>query len=266
MAPEPEGAPPTVRAPTLEDELGVRFGRPELLHEAMAHRSWCAETPGSASNERLEFLGDAVLGVAVADHCFRRFPGLAEGSLAKVRAAVVNTAVLAEVAGGIGLGRFLLLGRGEDASGGREKPSILADALEAVIGALYLDQGWERAHEIVVGLLEHRIEVAAAGPGAGDFKTRLQELAVQRTGQLPRYDVRGTGPDHDRRYRADVWIGGVLQGTGEGRSKKDAEQHAARAAWEVLEAGVVAGSSAGDLDAAGGPPERESVPDRGGDA
>ena len=200
----------------------------------MAHRSWCAETPGTHSNERLEFLGDAVLGLVVTDHIYRTYPDLPEGELAKVRAAVVNAGALAELAAELDLGRALLLGKGEDASGGREKPSILADAMEAVIGAVYLDGGWNAASELVLHLLEDRIEEAAAGPGGQDFKTRLQELAARRFDQLPRYDVSDEGPDHAKRFFATVYLGGEAQGTGEGRSKKQAEQAAARGAWERL--------------------------------
>lgn len=186
------------------------------------------------SNERLEFLGDAVLGLVVAEHCYRAYPELPEGSLAKVRAAVVNTNVLADVAGELDLGHVVRLGRGEDASGGRQKASILANSVEAVIGAVYLDQGWDAAASLVLRLLGRRIAEAAAGPGAEDFKTRLQELVIRRAGELPRYEVDGAGPDHARRYTASVFVGGAAAGRGEGRSKKDAEQAAARQAWQAL--------------------------------
>jgi ribonuclease-3 len=202
----------------------------------LAHRSWCAETAGAASNERLEFLGDAVLGLVVTDHLFRTYPGLPEGELAKVRASVVNSEALAEIAAGLRLGEALLLGKGEDASGGREKPSILADAMEAVIGAVYLDGGWAAAAKLVMGLLGERIEEAALGPGGQDYKTRLQELAARRFEQLPRYEVLDDGPDHAKRFYASVSVGGSVRGRGEGRSKKQAEQGAARRAWEALNA------------------------------
>ncbi|HWW52762.1 MAG TPA: ribonuclease III, partial [Acidimicrobiales bacterium] len=200
----------------------------------MAHRSWCAETPGEGSNERLEFLGDAVLGLVVTDHIFRTYPELPEGELAKVRASVVNAEALAEVASELGLGPALLLGKGEDASGGREKPSILADAMEAVIGAVYLDGGWEAAAELIMRLLGERVEEGAAGPGGQDYKTRLQELAARQFDQLPRYDVSDEGPDHAKRFFATVLVGGVPRGHGEGRSKKQAEQQAAGEAWHAL--------------------------------
>jgi ribonuclease-3 len=202
---------------------------------ALSHRSWCAEAGDQPSNERLEFLGDAVLGLVVADHCHRSYPELSEGSLAKMRAAVVNTAVLAEVGVELGLGEAVKLGRGEDSSGGRRKSSILANTTEAVIGAVYLDGGWEAAFGFVMRLLDSRIAEAAAGPGSEDFKTRLQEVVARRIRELPHYEVVGTGPDHARRYTAQVFVAGEVVGEGRGRSKKDAEQAAARAAWGVLD-------------------------------
>jgi ribonuclease-3 len=216
----------------------ARLGRPfehvGLLSQAMAHRSWCAETVGVPSNERLEFLGDAVLGLVVTNHIFRTYPELPEGELAKVRAAVVNSEALAEVATELSIGPALLLGKGEDSSGGREKPSILADAMEAVIGAVYLDGGLDAAEDLIMRLIGERIEEAAAGPGGQDYKTRLQELAARRFDQLPRYEVRDEGPDHAKRFFAVVLVGGVVRGQGEGRSKKQAEQGAARQAWQAL--------------------------------
>jgi ribonuclease III len=212
--------------------LGRRFADPSLLVQAMSHRSWCSEAGGYPSNERLEFLGDAVLGLVVADHCYRSYPESAEGDMAQVRAAVVNTNVLAQVAAELDLGSGVRLGRGEESSGGRQKSSILADSLEAVIGAIYLDGGWDAARSFVLEHLSQRIALAAAGPGASDHKTRLQEFVVHRHGQPPRYDVVGSGPDHDRRFTASVFIAGHLAGVGDGRSKKDAEQAAARVAWE----------------------------------
>ena len=207
----------------------------------MAHRSWCAETIGADSNERLEFLGDAVLGLVVTAHLFRAYPSLPEGELAKVRASVVNSEALAEAQTGGDLGDALLLGKGEDSSGGREKPSILADAMEAVIGAVYLDGGWSPAADLVMGLLGERIEGAAAGPGGQDYKTRLQELAARHFDQLPRYEVIDDGPDHAKRFFASVSVAGMVRGRGEGRSKKQAEQGAAREAWETLGEMVRAG-------------------------
>ncbi|HVL93484.1 MAG TPA: ribonuclease III [Acidimicrobiales bacterium] len=216
-----------------------------MLERALAHRSWCAETAGGQkSNERLEFLGDAVLGLVITDHLYRTYE-LPEGQLAKVRASVVNSAALAEVAAELGLGEALLLGRGEDASGGREKPSILADAMEAVIGAVYLDGGWPAAAGLILELLGERVGLAAAGPGGQDYKTRLQELAARTYDQLPRYHVIDEGPDHAKHFFASVSVGGLERGRGHGRSKKQAEQSAAKAAWETLAGGDGAGEPAG---------------------
>jgi ribonuclease-3 len=205
-----------------------------LLALAVAHRSWSSETPGAHSNERLEFLGDAVLGLVVTDHIYRTYPDLAEGQLAQLRAGVVNAAVLAQVAEHLSLGDVLLLGKGEDSSGGREKLSILADAMEAVIGAVFLDGGWEAAKEVVLQLFGERIKEAAAGPGGEDYKTRLQEVVAGRFDQLPRYVVTSTGPDHAKAFAATVYVDGDVRGAGDGRSKKQAEQAAAKAAWQTL--------------------------------
>lgn len=175
-----------------------------------------------------------MLGLVVTDHLFGTFPDLAEGELAKVRASVVNAGVLADLAAELGIGPALALGKGEDASGGRDKPSILSDAMEAVIGAVYLDGGWEAARELVLGLLADRIAEAATGPGGQDYKTRLQELAAQRLDTLPRYEVEESGPDHAKRFLATVYINEEQCGSGEGRSKKQAEQAAAQKAWRSL--------------------------------
>jgi ribonuclease III len=218
----------------LAERLAHDFADPGLLHQALSHRSWCGEQDGAPSNERLEFLGDAVLGLVVAEHSYRLYPDLPEGQLAKMRAAVVNARVLAEIADELGVGEVLLLGRGEEASGGRTKASILADALEAVIGAVYLDAGWEAARSLILQLVGERLVHAAAEPDDFDHKSRLQELTVRQGDGVPRYAIAGSGPDHDRHYVAEVLVGGVVQGTGEGSSKKDAEQEAARNAWQEL--------------------------------
>jgi len=170
----------------------------------------------------------------VTDYIYRAFPELPEGELAKVRAAVVSAAALAEVAAGLELGDALLLGKGEAGSGGREKPSILADALEAVLGAVYLVGGWDAAQRVIMELLGDRIMTASEGPGGQDYKTRLQELVARHFPELPRYTIRDEGPDHAKQFFAEVRVDGILRGTGEGRSKKQAEAAAARAAWEVL--------------------------------
>jgi ribonuclease-3 len=223
------------RAERLAERLGHQFADRTLLHQALSHRSWCGEQGGAPSNERLEFLGDAVLGLVVAEHTYGAFGEFPEGKLAKIRSAVVNARVLAEVAQALGIGEVLLLGRGEESSGGRTKASILADALEAVLGAVYLDAGWSAAQPLVRRLLQERIDRAAAEPDDFDHKSRVQELAVRNGEGTPRYVVVGSGPDHDRHYVADVFVGGVRRGSGQGSSKKDAEQDAARNAWAELQ-------------------------------
>jgi ribonuclease-3 len=196
------------------------------------HRSWCAENSGHASNERLEFLGDAVLGMVVTDHVYRTHADLDEGALTEIRKTVVNSVALAEVAQGLDVGRHLLLGKGEELSGGREKPSILADAMEAIIGATYLALGMEAASDLVLDILGSRL--ATAQRDGADHKSRLQELSVHLLGAPPRYEVVSDGPDHARRFSVTVTVNGTAFGKGEGRSKKQAEQGAARAAIEAL--------------------------------
>ena len=218
-----------------EERIGYRFDDPSLLDRAMAHRSWCAEQPGRTSNERLEYLGDAVLGLIVAEYTYRNYPLLADGAMSKVRAAVVNTRALAELALELGVAEHLRLGRGEDLSGGRAKESILADATEAIFGAVYLDGGLIEAERLILSLLKGRISLAVGEPGESDHKSRLQELAVRLGQGVPRYEVEGSGPDHARRYLATVYVAGQRLGMGEGRSKKDAEQVAAQVACESLE-------------------------------
>lgn len=175
-----------------------------------------------------------MLDLVVTDHLYSEMPTLPEGALAKIRANVVSTPVLAEVAVALDLGNALLLGRGEDLSGGRHKPSILADAFEAVLGAVYLDGGLRAASPLVVELLGEHLLRSSAGPGGEDHKTRLQELAVGRWEVVPRYDVEAFGPDHDKRFRAVVRITELVEAEGHGRTKKEAEQAAARAALDRL--------------------------------
>jgi len=203
---------------------------------ALTHRSWCAEHAGEPSNERLEFLGDAVLGIVVTDHLFHRFPDRPEGQLAKTRASVVSASALAEVGAALGLGRDLRLGKGEDGSGGREKASILADAVEAVIGAMYLDGGIDAVRSFVLDQLTERIGDAALRPGETDYKTRLQEIAAHDGFRPPVYSITESGPDHHKRFHAVVAIGGTTSGAGDGSSKKEAEQRAARAAYDARSA------------------------------
>ncbi len=220
----------------LEQALGWTFRDPVLLERALTHRSYCAEHAGAFSNERLEFFGDAVLGLVVTDYVFREYEPFPEGELAKLRASVVNSEALAEVAADVGLGDALRLGKGEDAAGGRTKPSILGDAMEAVIAAVYLDGGWDAARALVLMLLEARIAEGASGPSGHDPKGQLQELVAQRNGSVPRYHVRREGPDHAPRFFATVTVAGDQLADGQGRSKREAEQTAARAAWRRLQA------------------------------
>jgi ribonuclease-3 len=222
----------------LQLALDYTFTDPALLDQALTHRSFCSEHAVETSNERLEFLGDSVLGFVVTTFVYAEYPGLPEGELAKLRATVVSAETLAEIANELDLGAALRLGKGEDSSGGRAKPSILADAMEAVIAAVFLDGGLEVASRVVLAALEARIREQAVGPGGGDYKTRLQELAARRVDQLPRYQVRHEGPDHNKRFFATVLLGGEPYGEGEGRSKKAAEQAAARVAWERLHGGA----------------------------
>jgi len=225
-----------LRRTALEKALGVRFGNDELYARAFVHRSYAYENGGLPTNERLEFLGDAVLGLVITDMIYRAFPELTEGQLAKLRAATVNMNVLAEVARELGIGDVVRLGHGEQLSGGRDKSSILADTLEALLGAVYLDKGLPRAAKVVRRLFEHRVFDAAGRGAALDYKTSLQELAASSLGGMPVYGITEEGPDHAKRFTATVSVAGVAYGTGNGRSKKEAEQHAAREAYEKLAA------------------------------
>lgn len=213
--------------------LGHPFGDEELFGEAVTHRSYLAEHAGGPSNERLEFLGDAVLQLCVTDYLYEHHPDLAEGELAKIRAAVVAEPPLAHFAADFGLGAVLRLGRGEEMTGGREKASILADAMEAVLGAVYLDAGFAAAKDVVLRHWTPLIEERAGAPGARDYKTRLQEL-LAKAGQQPRYRIDEEGPDHAKRFEAVVSAAGRELGRGRGTSKKRAQQEAARAAMRAL--------------------------------
>ena len=213
--------------------LGYEFANVSLLETAMHHRSWNAENDGGESNERLEFLGDAVLGWVVADIVYTQHSDLPEGKLTDLRKSVVNANALADVAIDLGIGEFLMLGKGEDAAGGRSKTSILSDALEAVIGAVYIDAGPQVTHEVVTALMGKRIVDAVGGLDRLDSKTRLQELAAQ-LGVSVHYAVEDEGPDHDKVFFATVIVGDRKLGHGEGKSKKAAEQIAAEIACDVL--------------------------------
>lgn len=227
--------PPDVEV--LAHRIGHEFSNIELLNRAMAHRSWCAENPGWASNERLEFLGDAVLGWVVADVAFRRFELLAEGMLTDLRKSVVNAIALAEVATDIGIGEFLLLGKGEAAAKGSEKPSILSDAFEAVLGAVYLDGGPDAGYAMVERWIAPRMSSSIDRLDQLDHKTYLQELCAREGLEVPLYVVTSTGPDHAKLFFARVVVDGEMLGEGEGRSKKAAEQAAAELAAAALSRG-----------------------------
>jgi ribonuclease-3 len=217
----------------LTARLGYEFTNVSLLETAMHHRSWNAENEGGESNERLEFLGDAVLGWVVADIVYMQHSDLPEGKLTDLRKSVVNAIALAEVAVELGIGEFLMLGKGEDTAGGREKTSILSDALEAVIGAVYIDAGPQATHDVVSALMGKRIVDAVGGLDRLDAKTRLQELASKLEAHV-HYKVDDEGPDHEKMFFATVFVGDRELGYGEGKSKKAAEQIAAEIACDVL--------------------------------
>ena len=217
----------------LSARLGYAFTNISLLETAMHHRSWNAENEGGESNERLEFLGDAVLGWVVADIVYSQHSDLPEGKLTDLRKSVVNANALAEVAVELGIGEFLMLGKGEDTAGGREKTSILSDALEAVIGAVYIDAGPQATHDVVSALMGKRIVDAVGGLDRLDAKTRLQELASKLEAHV-HYKVEDEGPDHEKMFFATVFVGDRELGYGEGKSKKAAEQIAAEIACDVL--------------------------------
>lgn len=217
----------------LAHRLGVDIDH-EMLRHALTHRSYAYEHGGAPHNERLEFLGDAVLGIVVTEALYLNHPDHAESQLAKYRSAVVNARTLAEVARELGIGEFLLLGRGEQATGGRDKGSILADAVEAILGAVYLDLGVDAAADLVHRLLDSRM-ARAARLGAGlDWKTSLQELGARSGAGVPVYEVESTGPDHAKHFTAMVAVGAHVRGQGSGPSKKLAEQEAAAAAYDAL--------------------------------
>ena len=201
----------------------------------MVHRSWIAENDGFKSNERLEFLGDAVLGWVVADIVYRGHSELAEGKLTDLRKSVVNAISLAEVASKIGIGECLRLGRGEDLAGGREKTSILSDALESLIGAVYLDAGAVVAYDVVGTLMRESINDAIENLDRIDAKTRLQEMTARLFDVAPHYRLTENGPDHEKTFYATVVVNGRDLGDGEGRSKKAAEQIAAEIACDILQ-------------------------------
>jgi ribonuclease-3 len=224
----------------LLDALGAEFD-PALLDLALTHRSYAYEHGGLPTNERLEFLGDSVLGVVITEALYTRHPDLPEGQLAKLRAAIVNSRALASLARTLDIGAYLKLGRGEEISGGRDKSSILADAVEAVIGAFYLDRGTDATRELVLRLFADLLDDAASLGAGLDWKTSLQELAASRQLGIPEYTVIESGPDHEKYFEATARLAGEGVGEGTGRSKKEAEQRAAEQAWTSLSAVTSAG-------------------------
>ena len=216
------------------------------MRRALCHRSWVAESSGLHSNERLEFLGDAVLGWVIADLVFHNYSDQAEGALTDLRKSVVNANALAEVAAELHIGDHLLLGRGEDAARGREKVSILSDAMEAVLGAVYLDRGLPAARKLIERVFRPRMIAYVRGEGERDYKTILQELASAEMRSVPEYRIRERGPDHQKEFTATVFLAGNELGIGIGRSKKEAEQQAAHQAYVRLsERGEPAGAWGG---------------------
>ncbi len=237
-----EAGPPYTR---LEAALGTAID-PALLARALTHRSYAYEHGGLPTNERLEFLGDAVLGLAVTDALYRAHPDLPEGQLAKMRASVVSTRALASVARELGLGAWLKLGRGEDVTGGRDKSSILADTTEAVLGAVYVDRGVEAAVAVVHRLFGRLMRASGEVGAALDWKTELQELTAARGLGVPDYRWTESGPDHAKTFTAVVLVAGEARGEGGGPNKKQAEQVAAEQA-----VGSLLGPAAGAPDAGG---------------
>jgi ribonuclease-3 len=215
----------------LERRLGYRFDDRTLLEVSLTHRSYTAEHVEADHNERMEFLGDAVLELVMTELLYERFDEMREGEMAKLRASLVSGDTLSAIARSLEIGAELRLGRGEEASLGRDKDSILADAMEAMIAAVYLDGGLEAVRAIIHRQWESRVEARSLSPGSRDYKTRLQEVLAQARLE-PVYQVHGEGPDHDRVFTATVSVEGTVRGKGRGRSKKEAQQEAARIALE----------------------------------
>ena len=269
----------------LEAAFGVALD-PDLLERALTHRSYAYENGGLPTNERLEFLGDSVLGVVITTALYHNHPTLPEGQLAKLRASVVNSRALAGVARGLGpggIGPYLRLGKGEEATGGRDKSSILADTLEALLGAIYLQHGLDRTSEVIHKIFDPLMSDAAGRGAALDWKTSLQELTAELALGVPEYRIEDAGPDHAKTFTAWVLVAGERFGGAEGRSKKEAEQRAAASAWQELKARDIAASAAdaapddavealeaaaivdaaGDVTGAGGPAGDDEADDDG---
>jgi ribonuclease III len=221
----------------FERILSCEFHNINLLDNALTHRSYVNENPSlpCRDNERLEFLGDAVLGACISDILMHNFPDHTEGQLSKVRSFIVNEQTLADLARKLEIGDFLLLGKGEETSGGRTKVSILSNTLEAVIAAIYLDWGFEHVHTFLKTIFEPLIEEGEKNFIFKDYKTALQEISMSRFKETPRYTlINETGPDHDKTFSISLKIGGMISTTGTGKSKKEAEQRAAQKALDVL--------------------------------
>jgi ribonuclease-3 len=221
---------------SLYETLGYQFKQENLIVTALTHSSFANEAKGNVRfNERLEFLGDSVLGLTISDYLYRTYPELPEGALTKLRAGVVSEVSLAQIARQLDLGNYLRLGKGEEITGGRDRASVLADAMESVIGAMYLDSGLETAKEFVLRLLIPSIEILIAGKGHKDYKTDLQELLQSKSNLEITYQITNEeGPDHDKLFTAQVSHGDLVIGHGQGKSKKEAEQQAAQNALDKL--------------------------------
>lgn len=231
---------PATSIEAVQRLLGYRFHQPRLLEEALTHKSYSNErrSKDRTQNERLEFLGDAVLSLVMSEYLAAEFPGSNEGGLSKLKAHLVSEASLAKAARRMKLGRLLRLGKGEELSKGREKHSLLADVLEALIAAIYLDGGLEASRKFTLQVLEEELlatRAEQARPGMEDYKTQLQEVCQKRYESLPQYEtVRESGPDHEKVFEVELTIQGVMRGIGRGRSKKEAEQMAAKEALTQL--------------------------------
>ncbi|UCD10006.1 MAG: ribonuclease III [Dehalococcoidales bacterium] len=222
---------------SLQQTLGVKFKNISFLEKALVHRSFLNENQGaeSDSNERLEYLGDAILGFIVAEKLYKDFPDFDEGRMTRLRSVLVRRETLARMSRSINLGEYLSLGKGEDTSGGRNKSANLACAFEAIIAAVYLDQGMTKTRKMIIKLLEEEWQKAIKRPVAIDYKSRLQELIQSREQRIPSYHVTGTsGPDHIKTFTVEVRLGNQVLGDGSGKSKKEAEKEAARKALEII--------------------------------
>jgi ribonuclease-3 len=219
----------------LQKTLGISFNEPSLLEQALVHSSYVNENPATTSNERLEFLGDAVLGLIIAEELYQRLPQSSEGEMTELRSWLVRGDALSRMARAISLGNYLYLGKGEEASGGRLKPANLAGALEAVIATIFLDQGYSVVRAFILRLVDKELKGALSQGIKTNYKSQLQELIQARQQQTPSYQViEATGPDHDRKFTVEVKIGNTVLGRGSGKSKKSAEEEAARSALGQL--------------------------------